>query len=242
MGNKREIEAVIISNARLGSNLSKSTELQKYLDTIKCRTVIFCGETFSEKEIEMNYWKSDDYKIFQRLFKMIGNQSRIYLMSNNKKLRTAFKMLGLTRIVVGKEFSVVIDGHYYFFKSSPNKIGNKLMSIISALFLSKNISDSKLISAAKSKMMNRIISPSENEISMVDYFKNNEQFKVIRPADFSIQVSVIEFADKKWNSMNLIDEKKKSNLQMTDSRNSNLNDSSDKFQILGNQFARVAIV
>ena len=82
MEDKRQIQALIISNAMIGSAQSKSAELLAYLKSVSCSTVIFTGKTFADDTMYDNYWKVEDYKIMQRLFKMMAKNSSVYMMTS----------------------------------------------------------------------------------------------------------------------------------------------------------------
>jgi len=196
MEDKRQIQALIISNAMIGSAQSKSAELLAYLKSVSCSTVIFTGKTFADDTMYDNYWKVEDYKIMQRLFKMMAKNSSVYMMTSSVSYQQLFKMMGATRLRLDATFDVVLDGKQYHFIHPQSTKAN---------FIQNKRDGFAWLKSAKKNLVNKVVVTSNEEASVETQIINEVCYTKINAGDFTSQLNVIEYTNGSWSIIKIAD-------------------------------------
>jgi UDP-2,3-diacylglucosamine pyrophosphatase LpxH len=93
---KRKVQVAVISDVHLGTYGCRARELNKYLKSIDPEILVLNGDIIDIWQFSKRYWPDSHMKIVQRVFKMLGNDTKVYYLTGNhdEMLRkfTDFKM------------------------------------------------------------------------------------------------------------------------------------------------------
>lgn len=176
--NKKELEALVISDVHLGTFGCKAKELVSYLKTVNPKTIVLNGDIVDVWQFSTSYFPKSHLKVIRQLLKMMENGSKIYyLVGNHDENLRRFIGLSLGKIEIankvvlnlnntktwifhGDVFDVVMHHSKWLAKLGANGYGiltltNRFVNSILALFGKRRISLSRDVKkAVKGKSKN----------------------------------------------------------------------------------------
>ena len=80
---KRKVELVVLSDIHLGTYGSHAVELNKYLSSIKPKTLILNGDIIDIWQFRKSYFPSTHLKIIQKIMSLASKGTKVYYITGN---------------------------------------------------------------------------------------------------------------------------------------------------------------
>lgn len=116
MGNKREVELVVISDVHLGTKGCHANELLKYLKSIRARDIVLNGDIIDGWQFRKSYFPKSHLKVIRHLIGLASGQTKVhYITGNHDELFRRFSGLKLGKLKIVDDLKLTLDGEKVWF-------------------------------------------------------------------------------------------------------------------------------
>lgn len=114
--NKRKIKLAVVSDIHLGTYGCQARAVNKYLKSIDPEILVLNGDIIDIWQFSKHYWPKSHMKVVQRIFKMLGNGTKVYyLTGNHDELLRKFTDFNLGNLQVLNKLVLELDGKKAWF-------------------------------------------------------------------------------------------------------------------------------
>ena len=108
---KRKVELVVLSDIHLGTFGSHAVELNKYLSSIKPKTLILNGDIIDIWQFRKSYFPSTHLKIIQKIMSLASKGTKVYYITgNHDEMLRKFSEMNLGNISLLDKLVLDLDG------------------------------------------------------------------------------------------------------------------------------------
>lgn len=108
---KRKVELVVLSDIHLGTYGSHAVELNKYLSSIKPKTLILNGDIIDIWQFRKSYFPSTHLKIIQKIMSLASKGTKVYYITgNHDEMLRKFSEMNLGNISLLDKLVLDLDG------------------------------------------------------------------------------------------------------------------------------------
>lgn len=108
---KRKVELVVLSDIHLGTYGSHAVELNKYLSSIKPKTLILNGDIIDIWQFRKSYFPSTHLKIIQKILSLASKGTKVYYITgNHDEMLRKFSEMNLGNISLLDKLVLDLDG------------------------------------------------------------------------------------------------------------------------------------
>ena len=108
---KRKVELVVLSDILLGTYGSHAVELNKYLSSIKPKTLILNGDIIDIWQFRKSYFPSTHLKIIQKIMSLASKGTKVYYITgNHDEMLRKFSEMNLGNISLLDKLVLDLDG------------------------------------------------------------------------------------------------------------------------------------
>ena len=108
---KRKVELVVLSDIHLGTFGSHAVELNKYLSSIKPKTLILNGDIIDIWQFRKSYFPSTHLKINQKIMSLASKGTKVYYITgNHDEMLRKFSEMNLGNISLLDKLVLDLDG------------------------------------------------------------------------------------------------------------------------------------
>ena len=108
---KRKVELVVLSDIHLGTYGSHAVELNKYLSSIKPKTLILNGDIIDIWQFRKSYFPSTHLKIIQKIMSLASKGTKVYYITgNHDEMLRKFSDMNLGNISLLDKLVLDLDG------------------------------------------------------------------------------------------------------------------------------------
>lgn len=108
---KRKVELVVLSDIHLGTYGSHAVELNKYLSSIKPKTLILNGDIIDIWQFRKSYFPSTHLKIIQKILSLASKGTKVYYITgNHDQMLRKFSEMNLGNISLLDKLVLDLDG------------------------------------------------------------------------------------------------------------------------------------
>ena len=108
---KRKVELVVLSDIHLGTYGSHAVELNKYLSSIKPKTLILNGDIIDIWQFRKSYFPSTHLKIIQKIMSLASKGTKVYYITgNHDEMLRKFSDMNLGNISLLDKLVMDLDG------------------------------------------------------------------------------------------------------------------------------------
>ncbi|MFZ4798549.1 MAG: UDP-2,3-diacylglucosamine diphosphatase [Bacteroidia bacterium] len=113
---KRKLKLAVISDIHLGTYGCQAKAVNKYLKSIEPEILVLNGDIIDIWQFSKHYWPQSHMKVVQRIFKMLGNGTKIYyLTGNHDEMLRKFTDFNLGNLEVLNKLVLELDGKKAWF-------------------------------------------------------------------------------------------------------------------------------
>ncbi|WP_339656966.1 UDP-2,3-diacylglucosamine diphosphatase [Flavobacterium frigidarium] len=108
---KRKVELVVLSDIHLGTYGSHAVELNKYLSSIKPKTLILNGDIIDIWQFRKSYFPGTHLKIIQKIMSLASKGTKVYYITgNHDEMLRKFSDMNLGNISLLDKLVLDLDG------------------------------------------------------------------------------------------------------------------------------------
>ena len=113
---KRKLKLAVLSDIHLGTYGCQAKAVNKYLKSIEPEILVLNGDIIDIWQFSKHYWPKSHMKVVQRIFKMLGNGTKIYyLTGNHDEMLRKFTDFNLGNLEVLNKLVLELDGKKAWF-------------------------------------------------------------------------------------------------------------------------------
>ena len=113
---KRKLKLAVLSDIHLGTYGCQARAVNKYLKSIEPEILVLNGDIIDIWQFSKHYWPKSHMKVVQRIFKMLGNGTKIYyLTGNHDEMLRKFTDFNLGNLEVLNKLVLELDGKKAWF-------------------------------------------------------------------------------------------------------------------------------
>jgi UDP-2,3-diacylglucosamine pyrophosphatase LpxH len=113
---KRKLKLAVLSDIHLGTYGCQAKAVNKYLKSIDPEILVLNGDIIDIWQFSKHYWPKSHMKVVQRIFKMLGNGTKIYyLTGNHDEMLRKFTDFNLGNLEVLNKLVLELDGKKAWF-------------------------------------------------------------------------------------------------------------------------------
>ena len=113
---KRKLKLAVLSDIHLGTYGCQAKAVNKYLKSIEPEILVLNGDIIDIWQFSNHYWPKSHMKVVQRIFKMLGNGTKIYyLTGNHDEMLRKFTDFNLGNLEVLNKLVLELDGKKAWF-------------------------------------------------------------------------------------------------------------------------------
>ena len=113
---KRKLKLAVLSDIHLGTYGCQAKAVNKYLKSIEPEILVLNGDIIDIWQFSKHYWPKSHMKVVQRIFKMLGNGTKIYyLTGNHDEMLRKFTDFNLGNLEVLIKLVLELDGKKAWF-------------------------------------------------------------------------------------------------------------------------------
>lgn len=113
---KRKLKLAVLSDIHLGTYGCQAKGVNKYLKSIEPEILVLNGDIIDIWQFSKHYWPKSHMKVVQRIFKMLGNGTKIYyLTGNHDEMLRKFTDFNLGNLEVLNKLVLELDGKKAWF-------------------------------------------------------------------------------------------------------------------------------
>ncbi len=113
---KRKLKLAVLSDIHLGTYGCQAKAVNKYLKSIEPEILVLNGDIIDIWQFSKHYWPKSHMKVVQRIFKMLGNRTKIYyLTGNHDEMLRKFTDFNLGNLEVLNKLVLELDGKKAWF-------------------------------------------------------------------------------------------------------------------------------
>lgn len=108
---KRKIDILVISDIHLGTYGCHSTELLKYLKSIKPKMIILNGDIIDMWQFSKRYWPQSHMRIINKIIKWVSKGVKVYYITgNHDEMLRKFAGFKMGSLIIDNKLLLDLDG------------------------------------------------------------------------------------------------------------------------------------
>jgi UDP-2,3-diacylglucosamine pyrophosphatase LpxH len=108
---KRDVDLVIISDVHLGTYGCRSSELLRYLKTIKPKRLILNGDIIDMWQFSKQYWPKSHMQVVKHITGLLTKKTEVtYLTGNHDEMLRKFAGFKLSKLTIDNKVVLNLDG------------------------------------------------------------------------------------------------------------------------------------
>jgi UDP-2,3-diacylglucosamine pyrophosphatase LpxH len=113
---RREFELAVISDVHLGTYGCHASELHRYLQSIKVKTLILNGDIIDFWQFSKRYWPKHHMKVVKDIINMAAKGTRVYYITgNHDETLRKFSGVRIGNIEIVNKLDLLLDGKKTWF-------------------------------------------------------------------------------------------------------------------------------